>query len=58
MRLIVGSIFIGFAAYYLARGVGLPHWREGFSWSVVGDASDIGMAAGVGALLIAQWVRG
>lgn len=57
VKLVIGSIFIGFAAYYLARGVGIPHWREGFSWAVVGDASDIGFAAGMGVFLIAQWIR-
>ena len=38
LRLIIAAAFLGLAAFYLARGVGIPAWQ---SW-IAGDATDIG----------------
>lgn len=45
----LGAFFIGMAAFWLARGVGLPVWRL-----ESGDALEIAFFAGLGALLITR----
>lgn len=48
MSRIVGALFIGLAAGFLAHGMGIPLWRD---W-VPGDAADIALLAGYGSYLI------
>jgi len=42
----VSALAFAFAAYYAARGLGLPAWRD---WEA-GDAADIGMLVFLGVL--------
>lgn len=53
MKLVIGCALLGLAAFQLARGCGIPAWT---TWTP-GDATDIGVCVGFGALAIAQWVR-
>ena len=47
-RLIIGALMLAAAAFYAARGIGLPVWRD---W-VAGDATDIAALVFIATLLI------
>lgn len=50
MREFFAAVALGLAAYWLARGVGIPSWR---SWEP-GDATDIGFLVWGAVLLLAK----
>jgi len=49
---LIGCSFVGFAAYALARGVGIPHWVDWTSKDIPADAGDIGMLVAFGLFLL------
>lgn len=50
---VLAALFAGLAAYWLARGVGIPGWT---AW-VPGDAADIGVFTGWAVWLLIGAVR-
>lgn len=48
MRLIIAAVILGFAAFWMARAVGLPIWQN---W-VAGDATDVGFGVAVAVMLL------
>lgn len=49
-RVLVAAVLLGFAAFWLACGVGIPAWRA----YEPGDATDIGVSVGVAVMLLAS----
>ncbi|GLI99101.1 hypothetical protein [Sphingobium sp. BS19] len=54
MRELIASIALGWAAYWLAIGVGITAWRD---WTP-GDASDIGACVALGVWLLSAKTKG
>ena len=52
MRKCVGAVAIGYAAFALAVGVGIPMWTDWPSWKVPADALDIGALTALAVLLL------
>lgn len=50
MNHLIGSAFLGLAAFYLARGLGIPAWT---TW-VPGDAWDIGISVALATWLLSS----
>lgn len=41
MSQFLGSALAALVAWYFAKALDVPVWREGFSWDVTGDRCDI-----------------
>ena len=52
MRKVLGALAIGYVAFALAVGVGIPVWADSPSWQVPADACDIGTLTALAVLLL------